>query len=43
MQKRKFGSKLKIPSVVEIKHEILLRWLKDQTAVEANEAAAARG
>jgi hypothetical protein len=43
MDKRKFGNKLKSPSVVQIKHQILLRWLKDQTAVEAAEAQAARG
>lgn len=43
MQKRKFGNKLKQPSVVQIKQQILLRWLSDQTAVEAAETAATRG
>lgn len=42
MEKRKFGNKLKLPSVVQIKHQILLKWLKDQKAVEAAEAQAAR-
>jgi len=37
MDKRKFGNKLKSPSVVQIKHQILLKWLKDQTAIEAAE------
>jgi hypothetical protein len=39
---RKFGNKLKIPSVVQIKRQILLRWLADQTAVEAQDAAVSR-
>lgn len=43
MEKRQFGNKLKSPSVVQIKHQILLKWLKDQTAVEAAEAQATRG
>lgn len=43
MQKRKFGNKLKVPSVVQIKHQILLKWLADQKAVEAAEVQAARG
>jgi hypothetical protein len=43
MEKRKFGNKLKSPSVVQIKHQILLRWLKDQREVEKMEAQAARG
>lgn len=42
MEKRKFGNKLKLPSVVQIKHQILLKWLKDQKVVEAAEAQAAR-
>lgn len=42
IEKGKFGNKLKLPSVVQIKHQILLRWLKDQKAVEAAEAQAAR-
>lgn len=43
MEKRKFGNKLKLPSVVQIKHQILLRWLEDQRAIEAAETQAARG
>ncbi len=43
MEKRKFGNKLKSPSVVQIKHQILLKWLKDQKAVEAAETQVARG
>lgn len=43
MEKRKFGNKLKLPSVAQIKHQILLRWLKDQKAIEAAEAKAANG
>jgi hypothetical protein len=31
----RFGRKLKLPSVLEIKHQLLLRWLADQTAREA--------
>jgi hypothetical protein len=42
IEKRKFGNKLKLPSVVQIKHQILLRWLKDQKAAEAAEAQATR-
>ena len=42
MEKRQFGNKLKEPSVVQIKHQILLRWLKDQREVEKTEAQAAR-
>jgi hypothetical protein len=33
----RFGRKLKLPSVLEIKHQLLLRWLADQTAKEAAE------
>jgi hypothetical protein len=43
MEKRKFGNKLKLPSVAQIKHQILVLWLADQTAIEAKEAAANRG
>lgn len=43
MEKRKFGNKLKLPSVLQIKHQILLRWLEDQKAVEAAEMQAGRG
>jgi hypothetical protein len=37
----RFGRRLKIPSTVEIKHQLLTLWLKDQVAKEAGEAAAA--
>ena len=36
----KFGRKLKLPSTVQIKHQLLVRWLADQTAKEAAEASA---
>jgi hypothetical protein len=36
----KFGRKLKLPSTVQIKHQFLVRWLADQTAIEAAEAVA---
>ena len=36
----KFGRKLRLPSTVEIKHQLLVRWLADQTAIEAAEASA---
>jgi hypothetical protein len=32
---------MKVPSTVEIKHQLLVLWLKDQAAKEATEAAAA--
>jgi hypothetical protein len=31
---------MKVPSTVEIKHQLLVLWLKDQVAKEATEAAA---
>jgi hypothetical protein len=31
---------MKVPSTVEIKHQLLTAWLKDQVAKEAAEAAA---
>jgi hypothetical protein len=37
----RFGRRLKIPSTVEIKHQLLVLWLKDQVAKEVAEAAAA--
>ena len=35
----RFGRKMKIPSTVQIKHELLMLWLRDQTEKEAAEAA----
>ncbi len=34
----RFGNKLKVPSTIQIKHQLLLRWLADQSAKEATEA-----
>jgi hypothetical protein len=34
---RRFGKKIKLPPTVQIKREILLRWLADQTEIEAAE------
>jgi len=34
---RRFGKKMKLPPSVQIKREILLRWLADQTEIEAAE------
>jgi hypothetical protein len=34
----RFGKKLKVPSTVQIKHQLLLFWLKDQLAKEAAES-----
>ena len=34
---RRFGKKIKLPPTVQIKREILLRWLANQTEVEAAE------
>jgi hypothetical protein len=34
----RFGNKLKMPSTIQIKHQLLLRWLADQSAKEATEA-----
>ena len=34
---RRFGKKIKLPPTVQIKREILLRWLEDQTEKEAAE------
>jgi hypothetical protein len=39
---RRFGKKLKLPSTVEIKHQLLLRWVADQTAKETAETEASR-
>jgi hypothetical protein len=39
---RRFGKKIKLPPTVQIKREILLRWLEDQTAIEAAEAKKGR-
>ena len=35
---RRFGKEIKLPPTVQIKREILLRWLADQTEIEAAEA-----
>jgi hypothetical protein len=35
----RFGRKLTLPSTVEIKHQLLMLWLKEQVAKEAAEAA----
>lgn len=35
----RFGRKLKLPSTAQIKHQLLLLWLKDQTDKETAEAA----
>ena len=40
MQQRRFGRKVIVPSTIEIKHQILLAWLADQTRLEADEASA---
>jgi hypothetical protein len=33
----RFGKKLKLPSTVQLKHQLLLRWLADQQEKEAAE------
>jgi hypothetical protein len=33
----RFGKKLKVPSTFQIKHQLLLFWLRNQTAKEAAE------
>jgi hypothetical protein len=35
----RFGKKLKVPSTFQIKHQLLLFWLKNQLAKEAAEDA----
>jgi hypothetical protein len=40
MKTTRFGRKIALPSTVQIKHQLLLFWLKDQTEKEAAEAAA---
>jgi hypothetical protein len=37
----KFGKKLRVPSTFQIKHQLLLFWLKNQKAKEAAEAKSA--
>jgi hypothetical protein len=39
MLERRFGRAVKLPSTVQLKHQILLEWLADQTRLEADEAA----
>jgi len=39
MLERKFGRAVKLPSTIQLKHQILLEWLADQTRLEADEAA----
>jgi hypothetical protein len=39
----RFGRKLKLPSTAQIKHQLLLRWLADQTAKEASETPVPAG
>jgi hypothetical protein len=34
---KRFGKKIKLPPTIQIKREILLRWLEDQTDKEAAE------
>jgi hypothetical protein len=38
MMKMRFGKKLKLPSTVQIKRELLVMWLADQRTREADEA-----
>jgi hypothetical protein len=39
---RRFGRKVTLPPTIQIKHQILLRWLEDQTDIEAAEARQAK-
>jgi len=34
---KRFGRKITLPPTIQIKHQILLRWLEDQTEKEAAE------
>jgi hypothetical protein len=36
---KRFGKKLKVPSTFQVKHQLLLFWLKNQVAREAAEVA----
>jgi hypothetical protein len=40
MRTMRFGRKLALPSTIQIKHQLLMFWLKDQTEKEAAEALA---
>ena len=37
MLERRFGRAVKMPSTIQLKHQILLEWLADQTRREASE------
>jgi hypothetical protein len=43
MDAMRFGRKVLMPSTIQIKHQLLTLWLKDQTEKEAVEAAANAG
>ncbi len=39
----RFGKKVRVPSTFQIKHQLLLWWLKHQAAKEAAEASMEKG